>query len=181
MNWIIEYYRQLEFRERLVLVIGGMSACAMLVWALGIDAAYQSASGNRKMVERKLSSAHELGLVLDEYRRLKARSAGGSAAQAKTPKGFSLLSFMEGLASQAQVKGNIRSMRPITSDVAEGVVEQAVELQLTNVRLEPVVEMLTEVERSPHALRIRRLNMKRRFSDPDLLEITFTVARYEEA
>ncbi|MDH5526921.1 MAG: type II secretion system protein GspM [Nitrospirota bacterium] len=179
MNGIANYLKQLAFRERLILVGGGFAALLMMVWAFGVDTAYKQAGATDRLVERKLTAADELSGVLAEYSRIQNRMASATSG-GNTPKNFSLLSFVEGLATRAQV-GEIKSMRPITADVAEGVVEQAVEVKLKEVRLEPVVRLLTDVERSPHALRIKSLHMKRRFSDPDLMEVTFTVARYVEA
>ena len=93
---------------------------------------------------------------------------------------FSLLSFVEGLSAQARVKENIDYMRPSTEDVTAGIREHAVEIKVSQIRLDAMVSLLSAVERSPHALRVKRLQVKRRFSDPDLLDVTFVVARYEE-
>jgi len=164
----------------MILTVGGMVGIGLLVWALAIDPAFTAAREAGLAAERKEQAAGELAQVLADYQRQNAR-IGAAAAQGTATKDFSLLSFLEGLSAQAQVKGNIDYMRPTTSDIPGGIREYAVEIKVSNVRLDASVSLLAAVERSPYALRIKRLHMKRRFADPDLLDLTFTVARYEEA
>lgn len=174
-----ERFQRLAPRERMILTAGGLAAGAMFIWALGIDPAFTAARETALAAQRKEQAASELATVLAEYRRQSDR-IGAAAAQGTATGDFSLLSFLEGLSAQAKVKENIDYMRPSTEDVTAGIREHAVEIKVSQIRLEAMVSLLSAVERSPHALRIKRLNVKRRFSDPDLLDVTFVVARYEE-
>jgi len=176
---LTERFLRLAPRERIILAAGLMGAAAMLLWAFGVEPAFTSAREMQAAADRKERSADELATVLADYRRQSAR-IGDAAAKGTAAKDFSLLSFLEGLSAQARVKGNIDHMRPTTSDVTSGIREYAVEIKVTNIRLEAMVSLLSAVDRSPYALRVKRLNVKRRFSDPDLLDVTFVVARYEE-
>lgn len=173
-------FMRLAPRERLIVTVGGLGALCMLFWAFLVEPAFTGAREAAAAAERKERAAGELAGVLAEYQRQSAR-LGEAAARGSADKNFSLLSFLEGLSDRARVKGNIDYMRPTTSDVTAGIREHAVEIKVSNVRLEAMVTLLSAVERSPHALRVKRLHVKRRFSDPDLLDVTFVVARYEEA
>lgn len=166
-------------RERLILAAGGMAALAMVLWALAVDPAFTTAREMRAAADRKEKASGELAQVLADYARQSAR-IGEAAAKGSAAKNFSLLSFLEGLSAQARVKGNIDYMRPTTNDVTAGIREHQVEIKVSNIRLEAMVTLLAAVERSPHDLRVKRLYVKRRFADPDLLDVTFVVARYEE-
>jgi hypothetical protein len=176
---ISERFSRLAPRERLILTAGGLGAVAMLFWAFLVEPAFTGARDAEAAAQRKEAAAVELAGILGDYRRQSAR-LGEAAAKGSAAKDFSLLSFLEGLSAQARVKGNIDYMRPTTSDVTAGIREHAVEIKVSSVRLEAMVSLLSAVERSPHALRVKRLHVKRRFSDPDLLDVTFVVARYEE-
>lgn len=175
-----ERFTRLAPRERLILAAGGMGALALLAWAFLVDPAFTGAREAGAAAVRKERAAEDLAEILTEYRRQSAR-IGEAAARGSASRDFSLLSFLEGLSDRARVKANIDYMRPTTSDVTAGIREHAVEIKVSNVRLEAMVTLLSAVERSPHALRVKRLHVKRRFSDPDLLDVTFVVARYEEA
>jgi hypothetical protein len=174
-----ERFLRLAPRERIILTAGLLGAGAMLLWAFGVQPAFTSARELRAAAARKERSADELASVLADYQRQSAR-IGDAAAKGAATKDFSLLSFLEGLSAQARVKGNIDYMRPTTTDVTAGIREYSVEMKVSNIRLEAMVSLLSAVERSPYALRVKRLNVKRRFADPDLLDVTFVVARYEE-
>jgi hypothetical protein len=179
MTALRERFARLAPRERMILTVGGMAGIGLMVWALAVDPAFTAAREARLAAERKEQAADELTQILADYQRQNAR-IGAAAAQGTATKDFSLLSFLEGLSAQAQVKGNIDYMRPTTSDRPGGIREYAVEIKVSNVRLAATVSLLSAVERSEYALRIKRLHMTRRFADPDLMDLTFTVARYEE-
>jgi hypothetical protein len=174
-----ERFMRLAPRERLILTAGGMAGLAMVLWALMVDPAFTAAREMNAAADRKEQASGELSRVLADYARQSAR-IGEAAAKGAAAKNFSLLSFLEGLSAQARVKGNIDYMRPTTNDVTAGIREHQVEIKVSNIRLRAMVSLLSAVERSPHDLRVKRLYVKRRFADPDLLDVTFVVARYEE-
>ncbi len=173
------YLARLSHRERLIVVVGLFGGVAMLVWVLAIDPLFSGVAALEKSTERKARASSELAQVLADYQRQVKRTPRGNPTQAG--KNFSLLSFLEGLSARAQVKGNIKYMRPTTSDVSEGVREHAVEIKLDAIRLEALVSLMSQVERAPHGLRVKRMRVKRRFSDANLLDVTFVVARYQDA
>jgi len=175
-----ERFTRLAPRERLILTAGGLAGLAMLLWALAVDPAFTSARELKAAAIRKEQASEELARVLADYTRQSARIGEAAAKGSASSKDFSLLSFLEGLSAQARVKGNIDYMRPTTNDVTSGIREHQVEIKVSNIRLEAMVSLLSAVERSPHELRVKRLYVKRRFADPDLLDVTFVVARYEE-
>jgi hypothetical protein len=174
-----ERFMRLAPRERLILSVGGFVGVAMVLWALAVDPAFTSAREMSAAAARKEKASEELAQVLADYTSQSAR-IGEAAHRGAAAKDFSLLSFLEGLSAQARVKGNIDYMRPTTNDVTAGIREHQVEIKVSNIRLEAMVSLLSAVESSPHELRVKRLYVKRRFADPDLLDVTFVVARYEE-
>lgn len=176
---VSEYVARLAPRERVILLVGGFAAAAMLLWAYGVDPMFSGARDLDKLTLRKHETAQELAQVLAEYQRLNRRIGSASTPRNRV-QNFSLLSFLEGLSAKAQVKGNIQYMRPTTSDVAEGIREHAVEVKLTNIGLAAMSNLVSSMESSPQGLRVKRLHIKRRFSDPNLLDVTFVVAYYEE-
>ncbi|MBI5135831.1 MAG: type II secretion system protein M [Nitrospirae bacterium] len=178
MRALTEYLARLAPRERLILVAGGFLGVILLVWALALVPLTDGVKELEALTERKRDAVGELAGLVEEYQRQAARIGGAVPKQAD--RNFSLLSFLEGLSARSNVKGNINYMRPTTTDVAEGIREHAVEIKVTNIPLGAMVELLTAVERSPHALRVKRLHVKRRFSDASLLDVTFVVSRYEE-
>ncbi|MFQ5509111.1 MAG: type II secretion system protein GspM [Leptospirillia bacterium] len=179
MRVLSEGFSRMNLRERLIVVGGGMGAIAMLLWALAVEPMYAKADQTRLLVERKLKTTGELAQVLADYRRQEARV--GDVKSVAADKDFSLLSFLEGLAQRSNVKGNIKYMRPTTTDIAAGVREHSVEVKLSDIRLPSMVSLLTAVEKAPQAIQVKRLHVRRRFADPNLLDVTFVVARYEEA
>jgi len=177
MNALRAWLDQLGSRERIALVGGGILAVGLLIWAWGVAPLFEQVDQLDRVTARKLKAGTELAKVLADYRA--AATHGARPVATQDTRGFSLLSFLEGLSARARVKSHIKYMRPTTSDVAEGVREHQVEIQVAQIGLAAMVDLLTAVERSPHGLRVKRLHVKRRFSNPNLLDVTFVVARYE--
>lgn len=174
---ISAYLSRLSPRERLIVVGGGLGAIVLVFWAFLVDPAFTEAKKLDRLTARKQGTAVELSEILADYRQLEAKM--GEAASRPVDKNFSLLSFLEGLSSRARIKDNIKYMRPTTSDVTGTVREHSVEIKVAKVGLSAMVDVLTQVERAPHSLRVKKLHIKRLYSDPDLLDVTFVVARYE--
>jgi len=177
MGSLSDYLARTSARERMMLLGGGLCTAILLLWALALEPMLSGVDKLERLTERKAVAATELSALLSEYQAQAGRM--GSAARAEPVKGFSLLSFLEGLSAKSHIKGNIKYMRPATSDVSEEIREYSVEIKVANIRLPAMVELLTAVERAPHALRVKRLHVKRRFSDASLLDVTFVVSRYE--
>ena len=51
----------------------------------------------------------------------------------------------------------------------------------TNVRYSDLVRLLRALEQSPHVLKIKRLHLKTRYSDPNYLDAVFLLSSYEKA
>jgi len=94
-------------------------------------------------------------------------------------KGFSVLSFIEDLANKQNIRENIGSVKPKTIPLNDDYDESIVELKVDNVSLSELVDFIYKIENSGHLLKVKRLRIKTRYDNRDLLNVTLQVTTYK--
>ena len=91
----------------------------------------------------------------------------------------SLLAELEAKARELNLQDNIASMKPFTTQLDSGLVESSVEIRLEKLALRGLVEFLQRVEGRGSLVATRRLRVKSRFDDPQLLDVSILVSTLE--
>ncbi|HNY65735.1 MAG TPA: type II secretion system protein GspM [Deltaproteobacteria bacterium] len=170
LKQIVQYFKSLTKREQIVLA-GVAALLGVFIIVGGVVSpvmSYQSRLA--KSVQTKddqLRKVYGLSAQLKE-----ARARGGEGA---SPANFTLFGFIEELASKARVNDRIEYMKPV-SDPADAS-KEVVELKIRAVYQEDVINLLYDIEHSPHSIIVKKLNIKRVEADSKL-DVTFQVVRY---
>ena len=134
------------------------------------------------LLDRKVEAKHAEYLEIQElagrFGRLKG-SIEGIEAHLRRSREFSILSYLEGLAKREQVKDRIVQMKPKGGESTRFYRENTVEIKMEKVRLTELGAYLFKVENSPELLRVKQVQIRPRFDDPDLLDVRFQVSAYE--
>ena len=69
-------------------------------------------------------------------------------------------------------------MKPTVSTPSEVYNEESVEIKMEGVTLEQLVRYLHQIENSPQLLKIKRLEIKPRFNNRQILTATFRVSAF---
>jgi general secretion pathway protein M len=164
-------------REKRTLIAGGLAIVALLVY-LVVVSPYLAAMEN---LDRRITKkAEELGEVLalqKEYFRLKEKT-NLLEGMVRSTSGFSLLSFLENVATKNGIKKQIAYMKPLTAPANERYRESSVEMKLEGLTLEQLVDYLYQIERSPQPIRIKRLNIVKQKGE-GFLDITLQASTFE--
>ncbi len=169
---------RLSGREKAILSVGGAFLAAVLFW-IGVWEPVQARLdllGRR--VEAKQAEYRQVRELARRFATLRAR-IGGIEAHLKRSRDFSILSYLESLAKRQRLQDRIVQMKPKGGDTTRYYRESTVEIKMEKVRLAELVRYLFQVENSPELLRIKLLQIRPRFDDPDLLDVRFHVAAYE--
>jgi len=170
-------------RERLYLIIGGVSLIAILLY--GVFSAAASYLDRIKSLDRLIRQKQEALTTLDqihrEYVRIK-RQVGSMDERIQKDQGqFSLLSFLESLAGTTDVRSRIAYMRPQAAVPMDPYREISVEMKIENVTLDQAVRFLSAIDQAPHVLKIKNLHFRTRYANPQFLDVNFLVSTYEKA
>ncbi len=169
---------RLTDREKAVVGVGGVAIAVVAFW-IGVWEPVQARielwkrRGEAKRVE--YGKVEELA---QRYADLQTRIRG-IEKNLKRSKKFSILSYLENLAKRQGIHDRIVQMKPKPGEVTRYYRENTVEIRMEKIRLNQIVRFLFQVENSPELLRIKQLQIRPRFDDPNLLDVRFQVAAYE--
>jgi general secretion pathway protein M len=162
-------------RERLFLAGGAF----LLVVVLGGYGAYQAYSSTLVKLDRTIVTRTRQLTEVDRLRlealqlRQQIQQAEAKLAQSAN---FSLASYLEGQAEQLAGRGSLSYARPQPSVNRGQFQEEILEIKLERLALEQVLRLLWTVETAPAPMQVREFNLRKRFDDPALLDLTMTIA-----
>ena len=170
---------RLSRRERWILGGGGLVTLLLVGYVTFLGPAWERMVQLDRLIPQKEKEVGEFANLREDYTAL---SSGIQKIERRLPtqNQFSPLSFLEENATKNQMRANIAYIRPLPPQVHEPYREIPVEVKVENVSLARMISFLSAIENAPHTLRIKRLTMKTRFSDPALMDITFVVSSYEK-
>ncbi len=157
--------------KKRALLIAGAAAVPVILGIIAVSFYFSSKNG--------LAIAHarqkEFALLQSEYRTLKS---GIDVIENKKSitnvKG--ILQAVDETFLSLGLKQRIRSVKPLTTQAAPGLVEEEAEVQVERVNINEAVNLFYKIENSPMSIFIKKADMKASFDNPANLDITMTIA-----
>lgn len=162
-------------RERLFL-LGGTVILVVILVGFGAYEAYRStllrldktiATRTRQLGD--FETRRQEALLLRQQLEQAERKLGASV-------GFSLASFIEGQAGQVAGRSSLAYARPQPPVSRGNLQEETIEAKLERLTLEQVLRLLWAIETGPVTMQVRTMELRKRFDDPALLDLTLTVS-----
>lgn len=172
------FLARLTPRERVVVLGGAAVATLFFLVAYVFVPLVERHEVLDRGIRQQSEALTELAALRGEYLALKGR-VDTQAARLARQQDFSLLSFLEETALRFQLRQHIAYMKPRFSPIDDQRREVAVEMKLENVALRQAIRYLASLEESPYLIWTKRLQIKKRFADPHLLDVILVVATYE--
>ena len=168
----------LSQREQRVLIAAAAALVLLLVY-LSVDSILGKYD---KLADRITSTRGEIEKIShlrEQYMEAHKQLADIKAKLDQMEKGFSLLSFIEDLSNKENIRENIGSVKPKKLPLNDSYDENIVELNMDNVTLSELVDFIFKIENSGHLLKVKRIRIKTRYDDRDLLNVTMQVTTYK--
>ncbi len=173
----MNFWQNMQSRERLFLGGAGAMLVLFLIFKFTIDPLFKhSADLDRQIVTARRQLA-ELRTMQQEYQRQKT-VVDSINSQLKRQQNFAIFSRLEEFAGQTGIRNKILYMKPTVSTPSEVYNEESVEIKMEGVTLEQLVRYLHQIENSPQLLKIKRLEIKPRFDNRQILTATFRVSAF---
>jgi general secretion pathway protein M len=173
----MNFFQNLGTRERLFVLGATVAIVLALLFTFVVDPLTAQSARLDRQIASAQSQLQELHGLQREYQRQK-RVMDSINAQLKRQKNFSIISRLEGLAGQSNLRSKILYMKPTVSVPSEAYEEEAVEIKMEGVTLEQLMQYLYQVENTPQFLKIKRLYIKPRFDDRQILTAIFRVSTF---
>jgi len=173
----MNFWQQLQPRERLFLGGGGAVLVLFLLFKVAIDPVFKHSADLDRQIVTARHQLVELRTMQQEYQRQK-NVVDTINNQLKKQQNFAIFSRLEEFAGQTGIRNKILYMKPTVSTPSEVYNEESVEIKMEGVTLEQLVRYLHQVENSPQLLKIKRLEIKPRFDNRQILTATFRVSAF---
>jgi general secretion pathway protein M len=164
-------------REKRILFTGGGVVGALLIYLLVVSPYMSAMELWDRRITRKTQELSEVLALQQEYLGLKEKTKVLEDVIRST-RGFSLLSFLENLATKNKIKTKIAYMKPLTTPTSEKFKESSVEMKLEGLNLQELVDFLYQVELSAQPIRIKRLNIAKKKGNA-YLDMTLQASTFE--
>lgn len=177
---IDQFLIRLSTREKWMLGGGGFIASFLIIFFFLVDPTLERMKQLDSLIPRKERDLSELIRLKQSFQGV-SKEIDAVVLALPEESSFSALSFLEEHAAKNRIKGNIAFIRPLAAqEHLSRYREVPVEVKVEKVRLSEIIPFLAALENSKNRLRIKRLSMKTRFSNPDLMDVTFLVLSYEK-
>jgi general secretion pathway protein M len=151
---------KLARRERYFVYGAALLIALFLLFQLAISPFFEARRRVKRGVEAREQGLEEIVKLSSEYRRYRKGSQGIEQILTNRERGFTLFSFLEKEAGDADVKQNIKYMKPSVSTGSGPYKESLVEMKLEAVSLEQVTGYLYRIESPEKAVSIKRISIK---------------------
>ncbi len=169
----------LSQREQRVLIAAGVFIVLMVLY-LSVDSVLQKYDKLADKIARKGEEIEKISRLRDQYMQAHRQLADIKAKLNQMERGFSMLSFIEDLAKKQGIREHIGSVKPKKVPLNESYEENIVELKMENISLPELVDFIYKIENSGHLLKVKRLRVKTRYDNHDLLNVTLQVTTYRK-
>jgi general secretion pathway protein M len=173
----MNFWQNLQSRERLFIGGAGAALVVFLIFKLAIDPTFKHYAELDRQIVTARRQLNELRTMQQEYQRQKS-VVDSINNQLKKQQNFAIFSRLEELAGQTGIRNKILYMKPTVSTPSEVYNEESVEIKMEGVTLEQLVRYLHQIESSPQLLKIKRLEIKPRFDNRQILTATFRVSAF---
>ena len=150
--------KNLTKREQWILSGAGIFAIVLILFFI-VDSIAKNYKGMEGKIQTNREELKRVVHLRDQYRSVHTELDTIKSRLDKKEAGFSLLSFLEDLANQQNIRENISSFKPKKNPLNESYTESSVETVIDNITLWQLVQLIHKIENSGHLLRVKRLRI----------------------
>ena len=169
----------LDGREKRVLLGGVIFVLCFFVLQLVILPLLDVRTNLETSIEKKNRELEKIEQLKGEYQRLKEQEGGIQAMIADRSPGFTLFTFLDKQVTEAQVKKQIKYMKPSTEEGDDNLNESMVEMKLQRITLKSLVSFIMLVESEENVVSIRRISVQESGNEQGYLDVILQIITFE--
>lgn len=166
-------------REKNLIILAAVVVFFALLLQFAVLPFLDSRERLQRGVVAKKEALAEIIQMSGEYHVLNRNSRGVGDWLAKRQKDFTLFSFLEKAAGDANVKKFIKYMKPSASSTGKGSFQESlVEMKLEGIALGQLTEYLHRIESTADVVSIKRISIQEEGKEAGLLDAILQVQTY---
>ncbi len=173
----MSFFQNLQFREKILVVCAGVAVVLFLLFMLVIDPVLERFARLDRQISKAEQDLANLKTYRREYNRQKS-TLDKLNAQLGQQQNIKILPRLEKLARDTNTNDKITGMTPSENSSNEAYTENSVAIEMSGVTLEQLAKYLYAIEQSRQFLRIKRLTIKPRLNNRQLLTVSFRVSTF---
>lgn len=172
--------QRLSFREQAFL--GGAAAVLVLlgIFHFILSPYLQNRAQLQQSIVRKEKDLLEMKLMQQEYLSLRKHEGSLKELLMARAEDFSLFTFLDRQAQKAQVKEQIKYMKPSVVEKENGFDESLVEMKLEDITLVQMVELLKLIESKEQVVSIKRISIQKDVKQQGYLDVLLQIVTFTE-
>lgn len=168
---------KLNRRERTFVGVGLIVLAVLALYFLVIEPVAAGRDRLARLNARMELELAEIKILAAQYRALAGRQALLQQQDQNRKGDFAPFSYLENLAREAGLTGRIESMTPVASSGEEGrKARTEFDVRMSGIRLLDLVRFLYRLETSDKLIFVVNLNIRPRYLNPDLLDVSLRLA-----
>ena len=171
----------LQPRERLAVWIAGTALLIFLIVQLLIFPSIDRRARLKKEITTNELALQEITVLKAEYESLTRNSRNLGNQLNRRPRNFTLFSFIDKLAGQSGIKGNIEYMKPSTANLKNSAYTLSmVEMKVSSLTMKQLTDFLNGVENNETTVWIKRISIQRGDKNANLINTTLQVETIQQ-
>lgn len=178
--WEKSGFEKLSAREKWVIWGGLIFVVCFTVLQLAVLPFIDARRNLRESIERKAQELISIKELQQEFKQLKSEEGTIQARVQQRGAGFTLFTFLDQQAEKAQVKKQIKYMKPSRADGDAGFDETMVEMKLQQITLQALVGYLRLIESEQNVVFIRRISIQESGNEQGYLDSILQIVTFEK-
>ncbi len=151
---------QFNQREKIALGAGASALVVFILFQFIIFPVIDRQEVLQRSIAAKQEALKEMRILSADAAALEQQQNRSSQRMGRRPRGFTLFSFLDGLAGKTNLKANIDYMKPSTKEPKGSPHKvSVVEMKLVGINMEQLVAYLYRIETSANLVEIKRLSI----------------------
>lgn len=177
LNQVTVAFDNISPREQVLVLVMCLTIFGMII-GFGGYLVSRDLTKRDKRIAAKAQKLEEIGQLRSDYKRRLAEQ-NRVAAEVKRNNNMRILSYLENLSTAAGLTLKGASERQGEPTGSDAVKEEAAEVRIDNVSLDRLYDFLKRIEEGNPLVKVRRLKIKTRFDNKEMLDASVTVGTYK--
>lgn len=173
---LLNYFGRLAPRERLLVGLAAVSVVVIGLYSFVWDPLQGNGAAIARRIAAKEKDLAEIQKERDTYLDLMRHIEANQSLLAQGDENFSLFAYLDNAVGQTVGREHVTSMNPSSKNIGSDYQEQMVEIHLTQINLQQLVDLMYRIEKGDHPLRFSRLQVKKRYNDIRNFDVAATVS-----